>query len=365
MIYQCSSINLDTDGGGIETYLTSLLQYHIPNVSNRILTSLKDLDQSKCKLLHLHGSDLLRELRGECPTIYTLHNHSAYCPSGTKYLKTSTTCCNRQMSGLACTWGHVVDGCGSRRPQKILQNLQRSHLELKILKKLKIPVIANSDYVRTQLIENGFPPDQTVTLHCGVTMPKVPTSPLTLEVHQEQRFLFVGRIVPEKGLDWLLEALTQTDRQIHLDIAGEGWDRPRIQKLIKRLGLSNRVTWHGWCKRDKLDALYQRCLALVFPSLWPEPAGLITLEAYIRHRPVIASSVGGVPEYIRHGETGILVMPSDIQELSSAITNLASSHQISKSMGECGYSWFLEKFTLDGHIQNLQQIYTEAIESFH
>jgi glycosyltransferase involved in cell wall biosynthesis len=365
MIYQCSSINLDKDGGGIETYLTSLLQYRIPNVSDRILTSLKDLDQSKFKLLHLHGSDLLEELRGKCPSIYTLHNHSAYCPSGTKYLKTSTTCCDRNMSTLTCTWGHIVDGCGSRRPQKILYNLQRSHLEFKILKKLKIPVIANSDYVRNQLIKNGLSPKQTITLLCAVAVSDMSATPLTLETHQQQRLLFVGRIVPEKGLNFLLEALTQTDRRIQLDIAGEGWDRPRIQRMIENLELGDRITWHGWCDREKLEVLYQQCFALVFPSIWPEPAGLITLESSARYRPVIASSVGGIPEYVRHGETGILVAANKAKELSAAINDLSSSYQKSRSMGERGYAWVREVFTLDRHVERLRKLYEKTISDFH
>jgi glycosyltransferase involved in cell wall biosynthesis len=365
MIYQCSSIDLNTSGGGIETYLESLLERRMPNVSDHILTSIKDLDQSQFKLLHLHGSELLGEVQGECPVLYTLHNHNPYCPSGNKYLPASGVSCDRKMSYFGCAWGHLVDGCGSRRPQNIVKNLQRSHWELEILRRLKIPVISNSDYVREQLIYHGLPPEQTVTLRCGVAIPKSITKPLTQENHQNQRILFAGRITPNKGLEWLLKALTLTDRRIQLDIAGEGWDRPRMENLARQLGASERVTWHGWCASEKLDSLYEQCFAVIFPSLWHEPAGLVTLEAYAHYRPVIASAVGGIPEHICSGETGILVKANDINQLAIAIRELAQDYLKTRSMGEKGHALFLESFTIDLHIQHLQEIYAQCIKNFY
>jgi glycosyltransferase involved in cell wall biosynthesis len=363
-IYHCYS-NLLSGGGGVKTYVESLLDYQMPGVSDRVIYSLRDVEQSQFKLLHLHGGDSLGELRGECPVIFTLHNHNAYCPSGTKYLAANKSCCDRQMSYLGCTWGHLVDGCGSRRPHKIRQNLQRAHQELETLKQLKIPVIANSDHVRGQLIKNGLSPEQAVTLRYGIPLPKTSADPLTQATHQNQRILFVGRIVPDKGLDWLLQALKLTDRQIHLDIAGEGWARTRLENLAEKLGVTDRITWHGWCDGEKLDALYQQSFALIFPSLWPEPAGIVTLEAYARYRPVIASAVGGIPEHVQDGETGILVPQSDIKTLAAAITELAANFQKCRCMGEKGNEWFLEEFTIDTHVKRLQIIYEKSIGDFY
>jgi glycosyltransferase involved in cell wall biosynthesis len=364
MIHHCSWVDI-TKGGGIETYVCSLLQSKMPEVSDRVLTTLKDVAQNQFKLLHLHASSLLAELQNECPAIYTLHNHSAYCPSGNKYLARMGAPCDRQMSYFGCGWGHLVDGCGSRRPQNIIRNLQSSHQELETLKKLKITVIANSDYIRGQLIEHGLPPEKVVTLHCGISQPQNHTEPLSLEIHQNQRILFLGRIVPNKGLEWLLKALAQTEQQIKLDIAGEGWDRPRMEKLAQNLGISDRITWHGWCNSEKVDLLYQKCLAVIFPSLWHEPAGLVTLEAYARYRPVIASAVGGIPEYLRHKETGMLVPANDIQQLAATIAELAINYQKTTSLGQQGHAEFIKKFTLDIHVRQLQKIYKKAISDFY
>ena len=351
-------------GGGVDTYVKSLLQAQPPHVSPQVITSLKNIDQSQFKLLHIQEQQLVWDITGECPVVYTLHNHSPYCPSGSKYLAMSGMSCDRAMSTFGCTWGHLIDGCGSRRPENVIQNFQNSYRELETLKKLRIPVIANSNYVRGQLIRHGLPAEQTVTLHCAISLPKTSTEPLTFETHQNSRLLFAGRIVPQKGLDWLLKALTQVDRRVHLDVAGEGWVQPQMEQLAKKLGVSDRVTWHGWCDREKMDALYRQCYALVFPSVWHEPAGLVTLEAYAHHRPVIASSLGGIPEYLLDRQTGILVPASDIKKLAAAIDELTEDYQKARNLGEQGYAWLLEKFTIDTQLKQLQVIYEKTIDDF-
>jgi glycosyltransferase involved in cell wall biosynthesis len=356
--------SLESDGG-VESYLKMLINAQPAGISNQVISSLKDHDQSRYKLLHVHGRHLLWELRGECPAVYTAHNHSAYCPSGTKFLSNSGSACARQKSVFGCLRGYLIDGCGSRRPENILKGFQGSHGDLEILKRLNMTAIAVSDYVRNQLLTHGLSPEQVVTVRNGIKMPQKSHTPLTKEIHQNRRILFVGRIVPYKGLEWLLKSLTMTDSCIHLDIAGDGWDKTRMEQLAIKLGIRNRITWHGWCNSEKIDLLYEQCFALVFPSLWPEPAGLVTLEAYARHRPVIASRLGGIPEHVLHKETGILVSANETKELALAITELADNYLIARKLSEQGYVYLLDNFTLEHHIQKLQVVYEKAIQRFH
>ncbi|MEH2313298.1 MAG: glycosyltransferase family 4 protein [Nostoc sp.] len=363
LIYQCSNFEVG-GGGGVETYLASLFEHRPPDISDRVIKSLKNVDQSQFKLLHIHSPDLLLQLTGECPTVFSVHNHSFYCPSGTKYLAGQHTVCDRNFSYLGCTWGKLIDKCGSRRPLRTVRELQKTQNFLDVLKKVKITFIANSEYVRQELIQNGVPPEQTVTLHCGISVPKTATTPLSLEVHQNHRILFVGRIVSDKGLEWLLKTLIHTDPQIKLDIAGEGWERPQLEKLANTLRLSNRITWHGWCNPDKINKLYQQSFAVIFPSVWPEPAGLVTLEAYANYRPVIGSAVGGIPEHLRDGETGIIVPGNNIKKLADAIHELYTDYQKSRYMGEQGHALLMKEFTMHTHINNLRKIYAKTIAEF-
>jgi glycosyltransferase involved in cell wall biosynthesis len=269
------------------------------------------------------------------------------------------------MSPLGCTWGHLIDGCGSRRPKQILYNFNRAYTAFRAIQSLGITVIANSDYVRSQLILNGISPEQVVTLRCGIVSPSSEHYPLTPEIHAQQRILFAGRIVPEKGLEWLLKTMPKVDSAIHLDVAGEGWDLERMQNLAKTLELDDRITWHGWCSGEKLENLYRQSLGVVFPSLWPEPAGLITLESYARFRPVVATKVGGIPEHIRDRQTGILVKPNDVNDLASAINILAKNFTKARDMGIDGNKLFLQEFTLPIHAFKLREIYDQAIAKFN
>lgn len=364
MTYHCSPADIN-GGGGIETYLASLINSPMNGVSDRIIPCLKNFHQQQAQLLHIHDPEMLVDLRQECPAIFTLHNHSIYCPSGTKYLADRAKVCDRIMNPLGCAWGHLIDGCGSRRPQNIVRDWKNANHSLKILKKLQITVIANSDYVRQQIISGGLAPERVVTLRCGVKSPKQATQPLDLETHQNQRILFAGRIVPDKGVEWLIKALAQTNEGIHLDIAGDGWSKPSMEILARQMGLSDRITWHGWCNSDQLELLYQQSFAVVFPSLWPEPAGLVTLEAYSHYRPIIASAVGGIPEHIRDGKTGILVPANNIKQLAHAINQLALNYPQTRLMGEMGNAWFQEDFTMDVHFQHLAAIYDQTIADFN
>lgn len=362
-IHHCSLVDVGV-GGGIETYLAALLDHQPANFSKDVLRSISDIAQSKYRLLHVHDHRLVKDIRGECPSIFTAHNHAAYCPSGTKHIRSKNECCDLSFTHLGCSWNHLVNGCGSRRPQNILKGLKDTENILYLFNKFKIPIITNSEYVRVQLIKNGISPKQVETLYYGISLPKTNTAPLTTDIHREKRILFAGRIVPDKGLEWLLKALNQTDEPIHLDIAGDGWYRPEMEKLAARLDLNKRVSWHGWCNSERMAALYQTSFAVIFPSLWPEPAGLVSLEAYAHYRPVIASAVGGIPEHVKDRITGILVPSNDIKYLASAITALSEDFLRSRDMGQCGHEWLLKDFTIGLHIERLQKIYEKVIENF-
>jgi glycosyltransferase involved in cell wall biosynthesis len=200
-IYHCSSFPVG-EGGGVEHYLSYLFSHNLPGVSNRVIKFLHTIDQSQAKLLHLHSPDFLWKLTGECAVVFTAHNHSLYCPSGTKYLAGQQKVCDRNFSYLGCTWGKIVDGCGSRKPLRILQELNHTHDVLDLVKAHKVTIIAPSNYVGQQIVKNGVPSHQVVTLHNTISVSETETAPLSIETHNNHRILFAGRIVPDKGLEY-------------------------------------------------------------------------------------------------------------------------------------------------------------------
>jgi glycosyltransferase involved in cell wall biosynthesis len=161
-------------------------------------------------------------------------------------------------------------------------------------------------------------------------------------------------------LKWLLQALSQTDEHIILDVAGDGHYLAKMKSVANKLGLSSRVNFHGWIDEEAVSELIHASRAVVFPSVWHEPAGLVTLEAAAHSRPVIASNVGGIPEYL-DSRFGFLVEPHDIETLVSRIHHLASDVESATEMGEKGRSVMQSKYSMDAYLDKLMDIYREVL----
>jgi glycosyltransferase involved in cell wall biosynthesis len=370
------------DGGGISTYIRRITKaqlamgytVHYLDTRSCTTTSSEAVDlpivvrddndlfiQAKAHrldILHLHTTVSVVP-RDSTPIIRTVHGNSPYCPSGSKHLKRSDQPCDRAYSFGGCLWGHLVDYCGSIRPQRFYPGFQRAWQEMQTLR--SVPVLANSQFVKDQMIRSAYPADNISVLHCPA-----PEIGEYFPPRQENvpHFVFLGRFVPEKGLSWLLQALAIVKVPVHLDIAGSG-NQEQVQAihgLAEHLGLMNRITFHGWVNEAQAIELIQRARALVFPSVWHEPAGIVSLEAAAAGRAVIASKVGGIPEYANRLENALLVEPNDAQELARSIEQLAKDLFLAKQMGVEGRKMAKEHFSLEKHVQKLINLYELAIK---
>lgn len=154
--------------------------------------------------------------------------------------------------------------------------------------------------------------------------------------HPKPYILGIGRHVPQKGFDVLLRAFAEADVPGHdLLLAGDGPERPALERLTSDLGLTERVTFVGRADRPTAVSLFQGCEFFVLPSRL-EPQGIVNLEAMAAGRAVIASRVGGVPEIVLDNETGLLVPGEDVPALAQAITRLATDAGLRQHLGDAG-----------------------------
>jgi len=172
----------------------------------------------------------------------------------------------------------------------------------------------------------------------------------------------VGRIVPEKGLAWLLRAFAEVSPPAQLEIAGKGPQLEEMKTLARELSVQARVTFHGWVKSSRVSTLIRNARAVVFPSLWHEPAGLVTLEAAAIGRPVIASAVGGIPEYARN-DHALLVEPRDLEGMADALSRLARAPDRAADMGRRGFDRAAEDFSMADFLDDLHAFYDCAFET--
>jgi glycosyltransferase involved in cell wall biosynthesis len=311
----------------------------------------------KLDILHLHAPVSIVPPKF-IPTIRTVHNHHPYCPSGTRHLQRWNEPCDRAYSLGGCLWGHLVDYCGSIRPQRFYPGFQRTWEEMQVLG--KVLAIANSHFVKNQMIQSGYPAHNIHVLH--LPAPEIQDY-LPPEQEDIPHFLFLGRITPEKGLSWLLKAITQVKTSIKIDIAGAGnqVQEKTIINLAQQLNLMNKVTFHGWTDETKTLKLIQQARALIFPSVWHEPAGFVSLEAAALGRPIIVSKVGGIPEYAEVLNNALFVEPNDVGKLAENIDKLATNWSLSQKMGLLGRNMAKEHFLLENHVQNLIELYELAL----
>lgn len=292
-------------------------------------------------------------------TVRTMHNHSGSCVSGSRLLGRTGMPCDRRVNALGCLWGHYADRCGPRDPRRVWTNFQNVSHEVQQSKTLH--TFAVSGFLREQMIETGHDPSQVHVIHSPAPQPKGDFVPIPRGT--PPRFLFVGRLAPQKGADWLLRAIARLETPYHLDIAGDGPSLSALQQRVRSLDIENNVTFHGWCNSSRIETLFQQARAVVVPSIWHEPAGLVTLEAAAAGRPVIASRVGGIPEYA-DSSFARLVAPNDVPALADALTRLATDLELATQMGQAGLRAAETTFTMDAFIRRMDTLYEQAKQDF-
>lgn len=174
--------------------------------------------------------------------------------------------------------------------------------------------------------------------------------------------LFAGRLSAEKGVDVLIEAISMTGTGACLDIAGDGPERARLEALTSRHAMDSRITFHGRLPKPELTRLINRSTASVVPSRWHENQPMSVLESFAAGVPVIATSLGGLPEMVRDGIDGWVIPPEDPVALARAIDSALSDPVSTAVRGLSARERVAHDFSPGTHLQRLGGVYDEARE---
>lgn len=175
-----------------------------------------------------------------------------------------------------------------------------------------------------------------------------------------RQLLFVGRLMPQKGVEHLLHALAAMKAQASLDIVGDGPSRGALERLSRELGVSARVRWHGQLAQSELPRLYQSAAAVVVPSA-EEGLGLVAVEALLCETPVVAFDSGGLRDVIQHDRTGLLVPPGDRAALARTLDGLLSRDGRGSDLGKAGRLYALSAFAPESAARRYAEIYRQVI----
>lgn len=182
--------------------------------------------------------------------------------------------------------------------------------------------------------------------------------------NKSQRFtlLYVGAIEIQKGVGFLLPALIKIKEKfpdVLLRIAGRGSMLESLKIEAQNLGLEDNIEFLGFVDHSKIREFYLSGHIFLMPSIWQEQFGLVGPEALACKVPCIASNVGGIPEWLRHDENGVLVPPQDSNGIADAVLNLLSNPDKMKEMGEKGRDFVLNYYSGKKYIDNLFKLFSE------
>lgn len=202
------------------------------------------------------------------------------------------------------------------------------------------------------------------TVHNSIRVParaKASETPTTTSP-EVPAIMHHGRIVPEKGLNVLLDALaTLTDLPWRLEIAGMG--RPEdvgpLKQQVRRLGLDDRVEWLGF--RDDIDSLIRHADIGAVPSQWAEPFGLAVLDYMARGVAVVTTNNGAQPEYLTDEKDALMVPPGSHEALAKALRRLLTDSALRHTIAGEGKRTFDEKLSYDRFLHEITDVYREVV----
>ncbi len=232
-------------------------------------------------------------------------------------------------------------------------------------------IITCTERMRRDLLTKGLSPEAVTTVYPGIEAPHA----CNLFDHTELRqrcgltadeFVIgtVGRLSPEKGHSYLLDAfvrLLDEIPQARLLLVGDGKERTTLARRIATLGLERRISLLGELPREEVMNLYPLMDVFVLPSLHEQFPGSL-LEAMAHRRPVIATSVGGIPEILDHGATGFLVPPRDAVSLAETILMLYKNESLRDRVGRDGQEHALTTFSAARFGKQMAMFYLQCLE---
>jgi glycosyltransferase involved in cell wall biosynthesis len=228
--------------------------------------------------------------------------------------------------------------------------------------------LCSSSFIRDRVLAMGFPEARTRVHYLGEDYRAIePRRP----EEETRTILHVARLVEIKGTKYLIRAFAELSRghqDVQLVIIGDGPKRASLQALARALGLEKRVQFLGARPHEEVLAWMRKALVVVLPSILTrsgrtEGLGMVLLEAAATGVPVIGSRIGGIPEAVVDGQTGILVPDRDSSTLALRMMSLLEDPTLRRRMGEEGRALVERQFDLHAQIQVLEDLYDGVVEN--
>jgi phosphatidylinositol alpha-1,6-mannosyltransferase len=235
-------------------------------------------------------------------------------------------------------------------------------------------VVAANQFAYRHLLRIGVRPERLRKITPGVDRDRFRPLPRNRELagrlglERSTVLLSVGRLAPKKGFPLVLQAVAKAARQcerLRYLIAGDGPERPQLERMVHDLGITEAVTFLGDVPQEKLAELYNLCDVFVLANREAEgdveTFGMVFLEASAVGKPVVGGRSGGTAEAVLDGVTGFLVDPKDPEELAGALCSLIRDPELRQRMGSAGLRRAHSEFDWSRRAGELREITREVI----
>jgi glycosyltransferase involved in cell wall biosynthesis len=280
------------------------------------------------------------------PTVMTLHNFRLLCPTGLMFSHGEV--CHRCLGGRE--WWCAVRNCTGEWPKSAGYAARSMTARLRGSFVNRIDrFVAPSEFVKKMLSEQGYPSGRIDVVRYTVNLGSCKPSAESGEYAG-----YVGRISPEKGVDTIVEAARDCP-DIKFRFAGH---YQRMPDLPRRAPMN--CVFDGQISAEKVVEFVSKARVAVFSSRWYEVSPLSLFDAMLQGKPVVSSRIGGLPEFVDDGVTGLLFTPGDSHDLAKKVRYLWERPELCRSMGEAARKKILTMFSPPANYERLIGSYQAA-----
>jgi glycosyltransferase involved in cell wall biosynthesis len=287
--------------------------------------------------------------------VQTLHNFRLICPGNTMY-RDHHLCSD--CVGKSLLWPSVLHACyrGDRKATTVSAAMLAYHRAKGTWSNTIDAYVALSEFNRALFSRAGFA-DTSIFVK-----PNFLRSDPGPGTRKRTGALFIGRLIPEKGVSTLLAAWKGIGAKLPLTIFGDGPLRDEVASAAGSSGGS--IRWLGWRSRGDVDEALGVASVVISPSVWIEAGPLSVIESFARGTPVIASRLGSLAEFVRPDVSGYLFNPGDPVSLINAVQTFLSRPDRGSTMGEAARRIFIDTYSAGPAYKNMLALYAFALRNF-
>jgi glycosyltransferase involved in cell wall biosynthesis len=317
---------------------------------------------NRIEVAHFHNifpvmsPSVYRAARDEgAAVVQTLHNFRLICPSSTMF-RDNHLCSD--CVGKPLPWPSVLHACyrGDRQATTVSAAMLAYHRALGTWSNSIDAYVALSQFNRSLFCRAGFAEG---SLFVKPNFLKADPGPGS---RKRTGALFIGRLIPEKGISTLLAAWKRIGLRLPLTVFGDGPLRDEVASAAE--SSDGAVSWLGWRSRSEVDAALGAASVVISPSVWIEAGPLSVIESFARGTPVIASRLGSLAEFVKPDVSGYLFDPGNPASLVAAVEKFLELPDCGSRMGEAAREIFLDTYSAEPAYKNMLALYDFALKNF-